>query len=124
MGRFVKLFGKTAFYVAAIAEALRIANGFLPVRVELPPPVPTRLFVPDDLSLSFMIFLAIPLAVLLYLDLSLSALEFEEVIWFALWEPLLFVEEDEEFVLLELELDMPILISGCSMASNLNCSML
>ena len=33
-------------------------------------------------------------------------------------------EEDEEFVLLELELDMPILISGCSMASNLNCSML
>jgi hypothetical protein len=80
LGRFVKLFGKTAFYVAAIAEALRMANGFLPVRVELPPPVPTRLFVPDDLSLSFMIFLAIPLAVWLDLDLSLSALEFEAVI--------------------------------------------
>ena len=55
-GRFVKLFGKTAFYVAAIAEALRIANGFLPVNVEFPFPVPTKLFVPDDLSLSFIIF--------------------------------------------------------------------
>ena len=35
--------------------AFRIANGFFPVKVELPPPVPTRLLVPDDLSLSFII---------------------------------------------------------------------
>ena len=52
----VKLFGKTAFYVAAIADAFRIANGFLPVNVEFPLPVPTKLFVPDDLSLSLIIF--------------------------------------------------------------------
>jgi hypothetical protein len=55
-GRFVKLFGNTAFYVAAIADAFRIANGFLPVNVEFPFPVPTKLFVPDDLSLSLIIF--------------------------------------------------------------------
>ena len=55
-GRFVKLFGKTAFCVAAIAEAFKIANGFLPVRVEDPDPEPTRLLVPEDLSLSLIIF--------------------------------------------------------------------
>jgi hypothetical protein len=48
-----------AFWVAAIADAFRIANGFLPVSVvPLPVPVPTKLFVPEDLSLSFIIFLA------------------------------------------------------------------
>ena len=61
MGKLVKLLGNTAFYEAAIADALRIANGFLPVSVVFPPPVPIKLFVPDDLSLSFIIFLAIPL---------------------------------------------------------------
>jgi hypothetical protein len=35
--------------------AFKIAKGFFPVKVELPPPVPTRLLVPDDLSLSFII---------------------------------------------------------------------
>ena len=45
--------------MAAIADAFRIANGFLPVRVvPLPVPVPTKLLVPEDLSLSFIIFLA------------------------------------------------------------------
>ena len=33
MGRFWKLFGNTAFDVDAIAEAFKIANGFLPVNV-------------------------------------------------------------------------------------------
>ena len=41
--------------------ALRMAKGFFPVNVELPPPVPTRLLVPDDLSLSFIIRLDIAL---------------------------------------------------------------
>lgn len=45
--------------MAAIADAFRIANGFLPVRVvPLPVPVPTKLLVPEDLSLSFIIFFA------------------------------------------------------------------
>ena len=58
-GKFVKLFGKIAFWVAAIADAFRMAKGFLPVRVvPLPVPVPTRLLVPEDLSVSFIIFLA------------------------------------------------------------------
>jgi len=58
-GKFVKLFGNIAFWVAAIADAFRMANGFLPVRVvPLPVPVPTKLLVPEDLSLSFIIFLA------------------------------------------------------------------
>lgn len=61
-GKFVKLLGKTAFYDAAIADALRIAKGFFPVRVELPAPAPMRLLVPEDLSLSFIIFFAMPLA--------------------------------------------------------------
>ena len=61
-GKFVKLFGNTAFWDAAMADALRIANGFLPVNVEFPPPAPIRLLVPDDLSLSLIIFFAIPLA--------------------------------------------------------------
>jgi len=34
-------------------DAFRTAYGFLPVRVE--PPLPTKLFVPEDLSLSFII---------------------------------------------------------------------
>ena len=33
MGRLVKLLGKTAELVEAMAEALRIANGFFPVRL-------------------------------------------------------------------------------------------
>ena len=53
----MKLLGNTAFYVSAIAEAFRTANGFLPVRVD--PPEPTRFLVPDDLSLSLIIFLEI-----------------------------------------------------------------
>ena len=36
MGRLVKLLGKTAELVEAIAEALRIANGFFPVRLVWP----------------------------------------------------------------------------------------
>lgn len=43
----------------AIAEALRMANGFFPVRVELPEPVPTKLLVPEDLSLSLIILFCI-----------------------------------------------------------------
>ena len=55
----MKLLGKIAFWVAAIADAFRMAKGFLPVRVvPLPVPVPTRLLVPEDLSVSFIIFLA------------------------------------------------------------------
>ena len=80
MGRFVKLFGKTAFCEAAMAEALRMAKGFLPVRVVLPLPEPIRLLVPDDLSLSLIIFFAIPLAFEPCLVLSFSPLEFEEVV--------------------------------------------
>lgn len=38
-----------------------MANGFFPVSVEFPLPVPTRLLVPDDLSLSLIILLAIGL---------------------------------------------------------------
>ena len=47
-GRFVKLLGNFAVEVDAIAEALRIAKGFFPVR-ELPPwePPLTKLLVPD-----------------------------------------------------------------------------
>ena len=37
---------------------MRIANGFLPVKVELPFPDPTRFLVPDDFSLSLIILLA------------------------------------------------------------------
>ncbi len=33
LGRFVKLFGKTAELVDAIADALRMAKGFLPVKL-------------------------------------------------------------------------------------------
>ena len=33
LGKFVKLFGKTAEEVEAMAEALRIANGFFPVKL-------------------------------------------------------------------------------------------
>ena len=55
------MFGNTADYEAAIELALRIAKGFFPVRVELPPPVPTMLLVPEDLSLSFIIRLDIGL---------------------------------------------------------------
>jgi len=68
--------------VAAIADALRIANGFLPVRVEFPCPVPTKLFVPEDLSLSLIIFFARPEFYYSYfgcevlLDLPLLVLEF------------------------------------------------
>ena len=40
-----------------MADAFRIANGFLPVKVELPDPVPTKLLVPEDLSLSLIILL-------------------------------------------------------------------
>lgn len=40
-----------------MADAFKIANGFLPVNVEFPAPVPTRLLVPDDLSLSLIILL-------------------------------------------------------------------
>lgn len=125
LGRFVKLFGNTAFWVAAIAEAFNIANGFLPVKVELPDPVPTKLLVPDDLSLSLIIFLfkvefpsAYPLAFVL--EPPLFELEF--------------VEDDNELLV---EPDRPgtavvtaywfgplVLISGCNKASNLNCSIL
>ena len=101
--------------MAAIADALRIANGFLPVSVEFPTPVPTRLLVPDDLSLSLIIFLpngwlfADPLA--------------------PFWpdDPLLALEEDEMVLFYELPdiADGPfILISGYNNASNLNCSIL
>ena len=53
-GRFVKLFGKIACWLDAIADAFKMANGFLPVKVELPEPDPMRLFVPELLSVSFM----------------------------------------------------------------------
>lgn len=36
MGKFVKLLGKTAVLVEAMAEAFRIANGFLPVKLVCP----------------------------------------------------------------------------------------
>lgn len=46
MGRFWKLLGNFAVDVEAIAEALRIANGFFPV-IELPAAgPPTKLLVP------------------------------------------------------------------------------
>ena len=48
----------------AIADGFKIANGFLPVIV-FPPPEPTRLLVPDDLSVSFMILFAAPVDELL-----------------------------------------------------------
>jgi len=112
-GRLVKLFGNTAFWVAAIAEAFKIANGFFPVTVWLFPPLPTRLFVPEDLSLSLIILFAI--AELLYVDIkfldSLPELPRELVL--------------ELLVLSVLLFDMGFnLISGWSMASNLNCSIL
>ena len=78
-GKFVKLLGKTAFYEAAMAEAFRMAKGFFPVNVVLPPPEPIRLLVPDDLSLSLIIFLAMPDALFVLL-LSFSPLELEEVV--------------------------------------------
>ena len=59
LGKFVKLLGKTAEVGEAIAEALRMAKGFLPV-TELPwdyPPPPTRLEVPLVLVLSEIPFL-------------------------------------------------------------------
>lgn len=50
LGRLVKLFGNLAVVVLAIADALRIANGFLPVNEfppwPLPEPPDTRLLVP------------------------------------------------------------------------------
>ena len=60
MGKFVKLLGNTAFYDAAMAEALRTAKGFFPVKLELPLPEPTRLLVPLDLSVSFIMRFYIP----------------------------------------------------------------
>lgn len=115
MGRLVKLFGKTAFWVAAIAEALRMAKGFLPVSVEFPTPVPTRLLVPDDLSLSLIIFL--PNGWLFGFPLP------------PFWPdyPLLLLEDDDRVLFYEPPdiVEGPfILISGSKRASNLNCSML
>ena len=96
-----------------MAEALRMAKGFLPVSVEFPEPLPTRLLVPEDLSLSLIILLAMaPPAYPLLLS----------------WpDPLLVLEEDEELVLIRVlsTVDGPlILISGCRSASNLNYSIL
>ena len=107
----MKLFGKMAFWVAAIAEAFKIANGFLPVKVELPLPEPTRLLVPEDLSLSLIILLAIAPP---DWPLSLSLL------------PLLLLEADELVLVRVLSIDEGpfIFISGCRSASNLNCSIL
>lgn len=98
--------------MAAIAEAFRIAKGFLPVRVELPEPLPTRLLVPEDLSLSLIILLAIaPPACPLSLSFP---------------EPLLELEEEELVLVRVLSIveGPDILISGYKSASNLNCSML
>ena len=36
MGKLVKLLGKTAVLVEAMADAFRMANGFLPVRLVCP----------------------------------------------------------------------------------------
>jgi hypothetical protein len=46
LGRLVKLLGNLAALVLAMADALRIAKGFLPVRELLWPPPDTRLLVP------------------------------------------------------------------------------
>lgn len=48
LGRLVKLLGNLAVEVLAMAEAFRIANGFLPVR-EFPPEPLTRFVVPEVL---------------------------------------------------------------------------
>ena len=76
----VKLFGKTAFCVAAIEEAFKIAYGFLPVRVELLPPVPTRLLVPEDLSLSLIILLLMAEFPTSFPDAPLLVLEADELL--------------------------------------------
>ena len=108
------MFGKTAFCVDAIDDALRMANGLLPVRVD-PDPVPTKLFVPEDLSLSLIIFF----------ESELFSLTF----YFFLFklDPLLF-ELDFELELVDELLPLlggpRMLISGYRKASNLNCSML
>jgi len=55
----VKLFGNMADCEAAMAEALRMANGFLPVKLE---PL-IILLVPEDLSPSLIVLLDITLFV-------------------------------------------------------------
>jgi len=94
----VKLLGNTAFYEAAMAEALSTANGLFPVSVVAPFPIPMRLLVPELLSLSFIILLDIEL--LLVADILLPAvllllldfpLEDDLVL---LLEPLLILLED------------------------------
>ena len=107
-----------------------MAKGFLPVNVELPCPVPTKLLVPDDLSLSLIIFLAM----LFELVLRSVSLLFDS----ELFPPdpprdvplRLDAVEPPELRLLpdcvnELEPGPPpSLISGYIIASNLNCSIL
>lgn len=68
-----------------MAEAFKTAKGFFPVRVELPDPLPTMLLVPELLSVSLIILLAIAPPVF-PLSLSLPA-------------PLLLVLEADELVL-------------------------
>jgi hypothetical protein len=110
LGRFAKLFGNTAFYVAAIAEALSTANGFLPVRVLLPAPLPTKFFVPELFSLSLIILLATAEFILPSLDFSLGD------------EDLLDDEDVDDELLEEDRADG--LTSGSKSASNLNYSIL
>lgn len=89
-----------------------MAKGFLPVRVELPDPLPTILLVPELLSLSLIILFAIAPPVYPF-SLSFAP------------DPLLVLEADELVLVKVLSCDGPfILISGYKRASNLNCSML
>jgi len=107
----VKLFGNTADYEAAMELALRTAYGFFPVsELPPPPPVPTRLFVPELLSPSLIILFAIPPEFVVYLLSLLYPLE---------------LFEDEVVLEVLLLLGGPRMFSsGWIIASNLNCSML
>jgi hypothetical protein len=115
-GRFVKLLGNTACWDAAIDDALRMAKGFLPVSVE-PYPLPIKLLVPDDLSLSLIIFLDMALFWVDYCVLELLLV----LLAMLFTDPDLVLELDELLPLLGGPL---IASSGWRYASNLNCSML
>ena len=82
-----------------MADAFKIAKGFFPVRVELPEPLPTKLLVPELLSLSLIILLAMAPP---FWPLSLS-----------LPDPLLELEDEELVLVSVLSYEGPfILISG------------
>lgn len=107
LGKFWKLFGNLAVLVLAMAEALRMANGFFPV-MELPWPL-------------LLTMLVVPL-VLVELDIPLlEGLLLFVLAWFCWLPPLL---EEEEGFDWEIEVEEGFPADVRLMTSGRNCSML